>query len=181
MKKKWCKKFNWATAQIVLWEIEKLYCNTLVVLQARRRNLYCRGSSVLQYSGVQGFKTVLQYSLLGSSVLQYTALYSGMRQGCLCRKIGGCVATRRWAGVLGARRACRQQVGRWACWRWARRQGARGRRLGEQGALGAARHGRCRQRAHERAEQAARARGARQAGRRHWARAGLAAGAPSEA
>ena len=44
-------------------------------------------------------------------------------------------------------------------------------------AVGAARHGRCRQRARGRAEQAAAgARGARQAGCRRWARAGHAAG-----
>ena len=77
-----------------------------------RRNLYCRGSSVLQSSGVQGFKTVLQYSLLGSSVLQYTALYCGWkgcrRPGCIAiqpgvswHETGSCVATRRWAGALG--------------------------------------------------------------------------------
>ena len=57
-----------------------------------RRNLYCRGSSVLQYSGVQGFKTVLQYSLLSSSVLQYTALYCGWkgykRPGCIAIQPG---------------------------------------------------------------------------------------------
>ena len=98
----------------------------------------CRGSSVLQYSGVQGFKTVLQYSLLGSSVLQYIALYSGMRQGCLCCKTGGCVATQRWAG-------------RWAQARAAgKRQQARGAYVGRAG-------GRCRQlgaRARGRAEQA---------------------------
>ena len=52
---------------------------------------------------------------------------------------------------------------------------ARGKRLGAQGA---ARHGRRRQRGRGRAEQmAAGARGARQVGRRRWARAGLAAGA----
>ena len=43
---------------------------------------------MLQYSGVQGFKTVLQYSLLGSSVLQYTALYCGWKG---CRR-PGCIA-----------------------------------------------------------------------------------------
>ena len=47
---------------------------------------------MLQYSGVQGFKTVLQYSLLGSSVLQYTALYCGWkgcrRQGCIAIQPG---------------------------------------------------------------------------------------------
>ena len=37
---------------------------------------------------------------------------SGKRQGCLCRKTGSCVTTRRWAkqqaraGALGRRRAC---------------------------------------------------------------------------
>ena len=61
----------------------------------------------MQYNGVQGFKTVLQYSLLGSSVLQYTTLYCGMRHGCLCCKTGGCVVTRRWAGALGARLGAR--------------------------------------------------------------------------
>ena len=86
--------------------------------------------------------------------------------------------------ALGAGRA-----GRWACWRWARRQGARGRRLGAQGARWEGRHDmgarsaggsasgrrRCRQLGAAgvgSAEQAAAgARGARQAGRRHAGRA----------
>ena len=76
-----------------------------------RRNLYCRGSSVLQYSGVQGFKTVLQYTALycgwkgcrrqGCIVIQPGVLWQ--ETGCLCRKAGSCVATRRWAWALGAR------------------------------------------------------------------------------
>ena len=37
------------------------------------------------------------------------------------------------AWALGARRACRQQAGRWACWRWTRRQGLRGVRAGRAG------------------------------------------------
>ena len=46
-------------------------------------NLYCEGEIVLQ-EGLCCRKTVLQYSLLGSSVLQYTALYCGWKG---CRKI----------------------------------------------------------------------------------------------
>ena len=38
---------------------------------------------------------------------------------------------RAWA--LGRRWACRQQAGRWACWRWARRKGLRGVRAGRAG------------------------------------------------
>ena len=45
---------------------------------------------------------------------------SGKRRGCLCRKTGSCVATRRWAGALGAR------------------LGARGAQAGTGGALGRA-------------------------------------------
>ena len=41
---------------------------------------------------MQGFKTVLQYSLMGSSVLQYTALYCGWkscgRPGCIAIQPG---------------------------------------------------------------------------------------------
>ena len=45
------------------------------VLQKRGLKLYCRCSIVLQYSGVQGFKTVLQYSLVGSRFLLQYKLY----------------------------------------------------------------------------------------------------------
>ena len=93
-------------------------------------------------------KTVLQYSLMGPE------LYC---KG-LVRRLGHntkfCIATVGWA----------------RCWHWS---------LGAQAgrALGAARHGRCRQRARGRAEQAAAcARGPQQAGRRRWACAGHAAG-----
>ena len=77
-----------------------------------RRNLYCRGSSVLQYSGVQGFKTVLQYSLLGSSVLQYTALY------CVMKAAGGLAL---YCNIMHSqdRQPCRDIAGwalGWACW-----------------------------------------------------------------
>ena len=76
----------------------------------------------------------------------------------------------KWATAHLSRR-----LGRWGAGLGAGREGvwqAAGR------ALGAARHGRCKQRGRGRAEQAAAgARGARQAGRRRWARAGHAAGA----
>ena len=129
-----------------------------------RRKLFCRGSRVLQYSGVHLFKTALQYSLLGSSVLQYTALYCGMRQGYLCCKTGGCVATRRWVGALGARGAqagtggARRRQARWA----PRRQG-----LARAGSGTAWAHRRAR-----RHGTGARARGSKRAGRArpgHWA------------
>ena len=65
---------------------------------------------MLQYSGVQGFKTVLQYSLLGSSVFQYTVLYCGWN-GCRrpnCIAIQNCIVTRgAGVGAQGGRR--------WAC------------------------------------------------------------------
>ena len=97
----------------------------------------------MQYSGVQEFKTVLQYSLLGSSVLQYTALYCGWkgcwRLGCIaiqhgvswhetglpvsqdrhpCRDTAGWVLVRAGVGA-GERRAAGARE-----WAWARTAGA---------------------------------------------------------
>ena len=95
---------------------------------------------MLQYSGVQGFKTVLQYSLLGSSVLQYTALYCGWkgcrRPGCMAIQPGVswhetglpvsqdrqlCHDTAGWALVLAGVGARARRRGRWGAQAWARR------------------------------------------------------------
>ena len=99
------------------WE---LYCNTEICIVVRNlggaENCIARGSCVLQYSGVQGFKTVLQYSLLGSSVLQYTALYCGWKG---CRR-PGCIAIQPGVSwhetglpVLQDRQSCHDTAG-WA-------------------------------------------------------------------
>ena len=61
---------------------------------------------------------------------------SGKRQGCLCRKTGSCVATRRWAGGAGGSRRSGRAGGRRvrALGEWARR---RRREAAARGARGA--------------------------------------------
>ena len=73
----------------------------------------------------------------GKVVSQYNLEYCGRRQGCLCRKTGSCVATRRWAGELGARLGTRGSgAGRMRAL-GARRRWASGRAVGEAPARGA--------------------------------------------
>ena len=97
--------------RIVLQE-GQVYCNTVE----------CRG-----------FKTVLQYSLVGSRFVSQYKLYCEPKVG-LCRDIA-------WARQLGAQRprGARRwaQAGArcWACWRWARRLGAGARGVGRAGRL----------------------------------------------
>ena len=66
----------------------KLYCNTVYWVAVYCNTLHC---------------IVAGRAAGGQVVSQYNLKYRGMRQGCLCRKIGSCVATRCWAGALGAR------------------------------------------------------------------------------
>ena len=114
---------------------------------------------MLHYSGVRGFKTVLQYSLLGSSVLQYTALYCGWkgcrRPGCIAMQPGvswhetglpvsqdrqPCRDTAGWALVRAGVGAGRAGLGAGALGRQVRRRGqARGRGRGRKSKQASAR------------------------------------------
>ena len=136
----------------------------------------------MQYSGVQGFKTVLQYSLLGSSVLQYIALYCGWKD---CRR-PGCIAIQPGASwhetglpVSQDRQLCRDKalgarLGAWGAQAGApgERHGLGARRAGEHaGGRIAGRGRRRRTRRHGRARQE-RGRGVRGTRPRLGARAG---------
>ena len=111
---------------------------------------------MLQYSGVQGFKTVLQYSLLGSRVLQYIALYCGWkgcrRPGCITIQPGvswhetglpvsqdrqPCRDTAGWALMRAGVGAGARRCGHWGAQAWALGRTGVGARAHRRGCWGA--------------------------------------------